>query len=156
MDYESKYIKYKSKYQNLLNQFGGAETIIPTKLPKTYSFLFMPLIYFAVDKTSVQMIAGFENAINDCITNTKNMLGDDLIPFDNFNDFIIYLGFVLNSNGIKSLDDIKPLDGDHHIPAIKQEIITNYRSDEAINLIISCLANMLVERYAGKKFIYLK
>ena len=159
MDYKSKYLKYKSKYQELSKQFGGAKTTVPAKLPRTYSFLFMPLIYFTIDKTSVQMIMEFENIVNECIRNAKSMLGEDLIPFDDYESFIMYLGFILNSNGIRTLKDIEELkDGDdrHHISGSQQEIITNYHSDQAINIIISCLANMLVERHKGEEFIYLK
>lgn len=159
MDFKSKYLKYKHKYQELSKQFGGAETIVPTKLPKTYSFLFMPLIYFVVDRSSVQMIDGFENIVNECITNTKSVMGEgeESLPFDDFESFIVYLGFILSSNEIKTLEDIEALkDHDHHINGTKQEIITNYRTDDAVNFIISCLANMLVERHSGEKFVYLK
>jgi hypothetical protein len=162
-DYKKKYLKYKYKYNELLKQqkigkqYGGTETIVPDKLPQTYSFLFMPLIYYALDKTSVIMIDEFESLVNECIENTINMLGMDSLPFNNFEDFIVYLNFILNSNGIKTTEDILKLcDVDHHIPGMRQEIITNYHSDEAVNMIISCLANMLVERHTGKKFIYLK
>lgn len=163
LDYKSKYLKYKFKYNELVKQqkineqYGGAETTVPNVLPKTYSFLFMPLIYYAVDKTSVVMIDEFNSLVNECIKNTKEMLEMDSIPFHNFEDFIVYLSFILNSNGIKTLEDIRKLwDGDHHISGTRQEIITNYHSDDAVNMIISCLANMLVERHKGKKFTYLK
>ncbi len=170
MDYKSKYLKYKYKYQELLNkynqniqpnQYGGSQTTIPSSLPKTYSFLFMPLIYYAIDKDSVRLIDGFDNIVAECITNSKELMvsigeNPDSISFANFDEFITYLRFALNSNGINNLADINPLDGDHHIPGRRQEIITNYHTDQSINTIISCVAQMLVERHSGKKFEYLK
>ena len=169
MDYKSKYIKYKNKYIKLLNKsgfnngienygklFGGSETIVPSSLPETYSFLFMPLIYYTIDSSSVTMIDEFESIINECINNSKELIGDS-IPFEDFASFITYFKFALNTNGINTLEDIEKLkDGDHHIPGDTQENVSNYNSDESINMIISCLANMLVERYPGKKFIYNK
>ncbi len=168
MDYKSKYLKYKYKYQELLNkynqniqvnQYGGSHTTIPSSLPKTYSFLFMPLIYYTINKDSVILIDEFENLVMECIVNSKELMinigeDPDSISFNDFDEFITYLRFTLNSNGINTLADIIPLDGDHHIPGKKQEIITNYRTDQSINTVISCIAQMLVERHAGKMFRY--
>jgi len=166
MDYKFKYLKYKHKYlklskqfnqSNKLEQLGGVETSIPHSHPNTYSFLFMPLIYYTIDRNSVRMIDDFENIVNECITNLKSMLPDIVMPFNNFENFIIYLGSILNSNRIITLLDIELLkDGDHHISGKNQEIVTNYKTNEAINSIISCLAIMLIERHSGEKFIYLK
>ena len=161
MNYEQKYLKYKQKYLNLkskvnktkINQLGGAEVTIPNRFPGTYSFLFMPLIYYTLDNSKVTLPDGFENSVDECISNSKELFPD--LPFNNFNEFITYLSFVLNSNGINSIETLEKLkDGDHHIPGLRQEIITNYRTDESVNTVISCLANMLIERLAGKKFIY--
>ena len=176
MDYKSKYLKYKNKYLELSNkiyqkggsieyynelfgskmQYGGSETIVPSSLPATYSFLFMPLIYYTIDSSSVKMVESFENIVNECIHNSREIMDNEL-PFSDCKSFIVYLKFALNANGIRTLEDIEKLrDGDHHIPGNRQEIVTNYNNDTSINTIISCLANMLVERHPGKKFIYNK
>ena len=154
MDYKSKYLKYKCKYKELLNQHGGAFTTVPNSHPRTYSFLFMPLIYYAIDKDSVLLFDGFRELVQECIDNTKS-LGVSFL-FDNFEGFIDYLRTALNNNGIISLEDIIPHDGDHHIPGSKQETITNYNTDEIINAIIGCIAQILLERCKGKRFEYLK
>lgn len=171
MNYEKKYLKYKKKYlslkvkfdskklnNNKINQLGGApEITIPNKFPGTYSFLFMPLLYYTLDNSSVTLPEEFVSIVNECIQNSKEVFGE--LPFNNFNEFITYLGFILNSNGVNSIDALEKLkDSDHHIPGPRQEIITNYRTDESINAIISCLANMMIERLGGKnkKIIYNK
>jgi hypothetical protein len=165
MNYEQKYLKYKQKYlslktkansraySNKINQVGGVDVTIPNRFPGTYSFLFMPLIYYTLDNSSVTLPEGFENLVNECINNSKEVFGE--LSFNNFSEFITYLGFILHSNGINSIELLEGLrDGDHHIPGPRQEIISNYRTDESINAIISCLANILIERLAGKKFVY--
>lgn len=156
MDYKTKYLKYKQKYLKLLNdkiQYGGAISSIPFTIPKTYSFLFMPLIYYTIDNSSVVLIDGFENMINECISNSKEILQE--VPFYNFETFITYFKFTLNTNNIKTLEDIKKIsDSDHHIKGTLQEQITNYNRDQSINIIISCMANMLIERHKGKQFVY--
>ena len=178
MDYKYKYFKYKSKYQELLNkinqkgksninveysnelfgskiQYGGSETKVPSTLPSTYSFLFMPLIYYTIDSSSVKMVEGFADIVNECIANTKEI--DVELPFTDCESFFVYLRFALEGNRIHTLEDIEKLrDGDHHIPGDRQEIVTNYNTDIPINTIISCLAAILVERHQGKKFTYNK
>jgi hypothetical protein len=169
MNYEEKYLKYKQKYLNLkteinskksnstkINHLGGtSEVIIPNKNPKRYSFLFMPLLYYTLDNTSVILPDGFESVVDECIRNSKEVFGE--LPFNNFNEFITCLRFILNSNRINSIVTLEKLkDLDYHIPGDMQEIITNYRTDVCVNAIISCLANMMIERFAGKKFIYTK
>lgn len=168
MDYKKKYLMYKEKYLNLkslsnkknnlleINQTGGTDITIPNKFPGTYSFLFMPLIYYALDNSSVTFPEEFINLANKCIFNIKEVFDGEL-PFEDFENFIRYLSFILNSNSINSLESLEKIkDSDHHIPGLRQEIITNYRTDESINSIISCLANMMVEKLPGKKFIYNK
>ena len=164
MEYKSKYLKYKEKYIQLKlqkslkssNMKGGVKVTIPTTFPGTYSFLFMPLLYYTLDNSSVTLPDGFEQAILECINNIKDMTGNEL-PFTDLVTFITYLRFILNSNGVNSFENLETMkDGDHHIPGPRQEIITNYRSDENINGIISCLAQMLIERHSGKEFVYLK
>lgn len=169
MNYENKYLKYKQKYlslksklntkksnDNKINQLGGGrEVTIPNRFPGTYSFLFMPLLYYILDRTSVTLPEGFESIVDECIHKSIEIFGD--LPFNNFDEFISYLGIVVNSNGVNSIEALEKLkDSDHHIPGNRQEIITNYRSDDSINVIISCIANMMIERFAGKKFIYNK
>ena len=149
MNYEQKYLKYKQKYLSLklnlnlnktktnLNQLGGAlEVIIPNKFPGTCSFLFMPLIYYTLDNSSVTLPAEFENIVNECINNSKEIF-PDLSPTD-FTSFITYLTFTLSSNGINSIETLEKLkDSDHHLPELQQEIVTNYKTDDGINAIIS-------------------
>jgi hypothetical protein len=156
MDYKSKYLKYKCKYIELLNQLGGAgKSTVPNSHPRTYSFLFMPLIYYAIDKDSVLLFDGFRELVQECIDNTKSFGVE--VPFDDFDGFIEYLRTALNNNSISSIEDINShKDGDYHIPGGKQEIVTNYNTDDAINAIISCIALILIERCKGQKFIYLK
>ena len=163
MNYEQKYLKYKQKYLSLklkfnktnFNQLGGAEVTIPNKFPGTYSFLFMPLIYYTLDASSVTLPDGFENCVNECITNSKEIYPD--IPFTDFSSFISYLFNILNTNGIKTIETLEKIkDSDHHIPGSRQEFVTNYENDYSINIIISCLANILIERLSGKKFVYNK
>lgn len=137
-------------------QYGGSHTVVPESLPRTYSFLFMSLIYYIIDPTSVQMFEDFENVVNQCIKNSIDIMGIEL-PFENFNGFITYLKHILMTNNIKTLDDIEKLrDGDHHIPGDTQEKVTNYNTDQFINIIISCIAAMLVEQHEGKKFEYVR
>ena len=163
MNYEQKYLKYKQKYYSLkselntkkINQLGGTNVTIPSTFPGTYSFLFMPLIYYTLDNSSVTLPEGFETVVDECIQNSKEIFGD--LPFNNFTEFITYFGFILQSNGITSIEILEKLkDSEHHIPGPRQEVITNYRTDECINAIISCLANMMIERFVGKKFVYNK
>ncbi len=169
MNYEEKYLKYKQKYfslkteiktkkyhNNKINQMGGnSEVTIPDKIPSTYSFLFMPLLYYTLDNTSVILPEGFESVVDECINNSKEVFGE--LPFGNFNEFITCLRFILNTNKVNSIDTLEKLrDSEHHIPGDIQEIITNYKTDVSINAIISCLANMMIERFVGKKFIYKK
>lgn len=161
INWEEKYLKYKKKYTDLKNnsndikQVGGNEVVIPNKFPGTYSFLFMPLIYYTLDNSSVDLPDGFENIVNECIQNSMEIYTD--LSFNNFTEFITYIRFVLNSNGVNSIETLEKMkDSDHHIPGARQEIITNYRTDESINATISCLANMMIERFKGRKFKYNK
>ena len=98
MNYEQKYLKYKQKYLSLkldlgnINQNkniqlgGGNEGIIPNQFPGTYSFLFMPLIYYTLDNSSVVLPDGFEQLVNECIVNSKVIFPD--IPFTPVNAII--------------------------------------------------------------------
>lgn len=172
LNYERLYIKYKEKYHRLKielavneldkynarlytqKQIGGATSRVPDTLPETQSYVFMPIIYYAIDNESVQFFEGFHETIEECIKNVKELTSSSI---SNFNDFVEHLKNTLNSNNIRTLEDIKNLhDGDHHIPGEEQERITNYHRDEFINMIFSCITQMLVERYPGREFIYLK
>lgn len=169
MNYKYKYLKYKKKYFKLLDeqsdqpeqskqltqltQLGGNHETIPNVFPRTYSFLFMPLIYYAIDKNSVELPEQFIKLANECIENAKAVVED--ISFDNFDKFITYLNFILHTNRINSIESInKFTDSNYHIPGTLQETITNYNVDDSVNMIISCLANILVEKIPGQKFIY--
>lgn len=181
MDYKSKYLKYKEKYINLKlklsnnqtsynnnvnvkKQIGGAQTTIPSKRPPTFSFLFMPLIYYAIDPSSVTLPDGFMSVFNECIVTFEDMFGADF-PIKSFNDgptsFIGLVKQKLNNNKISTLTDIEARkDGDHHIPGPTQEIVTGYSAknfdSEPVSIFINCLAENLMNKHAGKHFVYLK
>jgi hypothetical protein len=170
MNYEQKYLKYKQKYYALkskLNmensndkkndQFGGAQIKIPSVPPKTYSFLFMPLIFYAVDRESVTLPARFEECFNISLTNINDIYKDpNFIPFKNFDEFFKYLKNILTNHNINNIEDIKKIKGyeNYHIPGPKQEEITNYTTDEPISVMISSLALNLIEYAKGQSFIY--
>jgi hypothetical protein len=181
MNYEQKYLKYKQKYLNLkakekvkakantnantnpksytnqsskeiLNnfQFGGAESIIPSGFPGTYSFLFMPLLYYTLDNSSVTLPVDFEQIVNECIANIREM--GIKLRFNDFTGFIQYLRTILVSHNIESIENILKLqDGPYHIPGEKQEEITNYNTDSSIAPVISCIAQMLIERKRSER-----
>ena len=161
MNYELKYLKYKEKYiglklklNNKQKQIGGTQLNIPNIFPGTYSFLFMPLLYYTLDTSSVILPDGFKETLEECIRNINEI---NMLPFNNFDAFISHLRINLNLNGINNIEDLNKIkDGDHHIPGTKQEHITNYNTDDNINMIISCLANMMIERFHGKYFTYTK
>jgi len=159
MDYKQKYLKYKEKYVQLKLQLdskiiqkgNGGEVTIPSSLPGTQSFLFMPLIYYTLDNSSVTLPDGFIQIILDCIESLREMGFE--IPFTTFEEFIAYLLEILKKNGIHSIANLK-LNSAYHIPGPEQEKITDYHSNEFIHSMISCLVQNSIEKLAGKKFIY--
>ena len=161
MDYKSKYLKYKEKYIRLKGENtpsnilkGGSTLTIPSKFPGTYSFLFMPLLYYTLEYTSVTLPDRFIELFLECVNNAREMLGISL-PFTTFDEFIGHLRQSLNSYKINTIADLEALkDGDHHISGNNQERITNYRNDTSVETVISCLALMCIEKLQGKKFIY--
>jgi hypothetical protein len=173
MDYKSKYLKYKYKYIELLNQhnqynkvnqFGGAHTTVPDKNPNTYSFLFMPLIYYSIDNTSVRLLDRFNEIVEECIRNCKSfeiatVKKDNLIPFNNFEEFIGYLRQKINENsGIVDIEGINLIkDNDHHINGKLQIDITGYSDPKSpLRDVFSCIVQVLIPAHAGEKFVYLK
>lgn len=158
MDYKSKYIQYKNKYLNLkkqqYGQIGGAHTTIPSTYPRTYSFLYMPLIYYTIDSSSVQLFDGFRELLQECIDILTAEL--DPKPFTDVDGFFTYLRSIINSNGVNTIEDLERLkDSDHHIPGDEQDRIMNYKTDELIHNILTCLVFKLIPDHAGKTFNYI-
>ena len=160
MDYKSKYLKYKEKYFRLRTkqiQFGGTVSKIPPTLPRTYSYLFMPLLYYALDNSSVRLPEGFEQAFLDCVDNLRDF-GTDIL-FTTLQQLITYIRDIIMANGVSSIEQLKLLNDkrdSYHFAGDLQESLINYNSDPIINAIISCLGQMLINRCVGQEFVYLK
>ena len=141
---------YKNKCLQLLKniQKGGAGlTIIPNNPPPTWSFLYMPMIYYALDKNSVTLPDGLPNLIN----NISTEYGFDINTLQFFN----HLRNQLANNNINTIADVEKLrDSAYHIPGTTQEQITNYNDDPIVGGILGPLGYQLVQEYPGEKFIY--
>jgi hypothetical protein len=155
----NKYIKYFKKYhylKNNYNKIGGGWTVIPKTFPKTYSFLFMPLIYYSIDPSNVEFFEGFQELVDECIRSIIDS-GFQPLPFTNFHEFTLYLNQILISNKIKNIEDLEKIkDGDHHIPGKLQERITNYNKDLNISILMGFLAERIIDKFPEQKIKYLK
>jgi hypothetical protein len=163
-NYKLKYLKYKTKYNLLLQQnggssasygggggsggggsAGGSHTTIPSTLPHTQSWLYMPLIYYALDNTSIELPLGFLEVIDSCITIYE-------LGFTNSNNFFEKLKERLQSKNYRKISDLK-LDGDHHIAGRTQDEIFNF---ENLAVLSEIIANTLILNTSmhGKRFNY--
>ncbi len=175
IDYKHLYLKYRGKYDALKldlasqeldkynngihsrNKIGGSNsfTVIPKSESNSKSYIIMPLMYYAIDKESVQFPEGFTKTFEDSVKDTENIIKQ--VPDSKLETFGIYLKYILESNGIKSLSDIELVkDDDHHIPELKQLISINYMDDEFISTFINCLEKNLIKNHSGEHIVYLK
>ena len=148
MSYKEKYFKYKTKY---LHHVGGASTTIPTSIPGTQSFLFMPIIYYALDKNNVTLIDEFERIVIEGI-NTVLSMGMDC-PYTNLEEMMNFIKQQLSNHGINNVGDLR-LDGNHHIPGDVQEIVTGYREHGHFGIVFNYILYNLIENHSGKSFVY--
>ena len=119
------------------------------------SYIIMPLIYYVIDKESVEFPEGFKNTFEESIKDTEKIIGQ--VPYSELDSICVYLKYILESNGIKSLADIELIkDEPYHIPELKQLIIINYMYDEFISTFIGCLEKNLIKNHSGKRIVYLK
>jgi hypothetical protein len=158
IDYKVKYLKYKAKYLKLKNkliQKGGAESIIPKDIPKTNSYLFMPLIFYSIDNSSITLPDGFIEAVNKAIRNVSVVFP---LPFNNAQGFFNYIKVKLNSKGFRTTCDVSKfrdvVTNPYHISGTKQEEILENVSDIITISMITGITAEIIPALHGKKFVY--
>ncbi len=154
-NYKEKYLKYKIKYLKLKNFFiqkgGSGKTIIPYTNPPTYSYLYMPLIFYSIDNSSVTLPQGFEQLVNNILDTGKDIFlnPESSIGFQpTLAWFSNYLKDILNRKGFLTTCDIskfrdKP-SNQYHISGAKQMEIIDYNTNLIIGYVIEAINERLI------------
>lgn len=133
MNYEKKYLKYKTKYNNLKKQLGGQkiEFFVPNTLPNTQSWFIMPFILKPFNNIDVQFDESIEILLNSQhedfgITTSLNQM---LLEYYNKNN--INLDDILNLQLFGSFDSYLHLPGN-----VQEQILEDSYTDLGIYAII--------------------
>jgi hypothetical protein len=168
MNYEKKYLKYKQKYlsfRDKINQIGGVQIIIPDTKPSIQSWILMPIIFYALDKSLVIFPDEFRDLVENCIQYAKKKYEDENGNGDkdecvnekitDFESFFNYLKENMSFFGINSIENLCSIaDKSFHISDDNQVNIAGYCQNTLIKMIIDCIEINTISKLKNQKIIY--
>ena len=152
MNSKNKYIKYKNKYLNLLNQKAGAYTV-PTEMPASHSWFLMPLLFLPFNDIHVDFPSKF---IDESIQLKNQFI--DIFSITEISEILknYYINKGINLNNRRSLEKINNVTFDDsplflHLIGDSQEVILNETNTRySTDVIIASIIN----KFPGEKFNY--
>jgi hypothetical protein len=151
MNYKNKYLKYKEKYLNLLNQKGGEYTVPPV-MGSTQSWFMMPLLFMPFNDMHVDFPSEFIDASitlkNNINTFSITEISEILTNYYNNNDVDLY-----NRRSLEHINNVYFDDSPSflHLTGIGQEVILD---ESGTRTSVEAIIQYLISMYPSKKYNY--
>lgn len=125
---------------------------IPKTIPKTQSWLFMPLIFMVlIPSNKITQPFSFDLCIERVFEDLNEIFNPLPYNIKNFADIIEYLKNHMSTIGINNHDDL-PYDNKYHINGQIQEVLLK-TNDDFFGCFVNSLVNNIIEICDGEEFL---